>query len=621
MVRIAFLHLIIFLCAFSYSQINDSSMAFQDETVEIKKSDTLSIHAQALQEKAQKLTSAGKFNEAITTFSEAINLFKEINDQEQLVNSFYQRGKAYRNNGNYDNSLKDILESLRIAEEINDYEGIAFAYLNIGILYSIRPEMSEETGIPYFQKALETGRKIKNYTIISYALNNLALVYIDQEEYDLALDFHLQSLSLKQKFGSKKDVATSLENIADIYFKKGDYNTSIRYNNQALNIYREIDNKLGIAHTLLDMARCYEFLEQPDNASGIYKEAIILAEQIESYQLRSGAYDYLAQYYESKNDFRQALYYFKKYKEAEDSLYSENSSRMIAEMKTRYETEKKEADIKRLEDEKTIQDLKLQETEDERLYLLLAAIFTFLLAGFAIYGFRQKQKANKYLEERNRFEIENKKKAINLFGQQVSKEVALELLSDSFKSGSKRLFACIMFLDIRNFTPFVAKMEPDEIIQYQNDVFGFMIDVISKHHGIVNQFMGDGFMATFGAPVSSGNDCQNAVNASIEIIEILNTKLAQGKLPLTKIGIGLHAGNIVTGNVGTTERKQYSITGNTVILASRIEQLNKKYKSEILISREVLEKLDNSKLKTENLGSVKLKGRKEPIEIVRLLMV
>jgi adenylate cyclase len=176
-----------------------------------------------------------------------------------------------------------------------------------------------------------------------------------------------------------------------------------------------------------------------------------------------------------------------------------------------------------------------------------------------------------------------------------------------------------MFLDIRDFTPFMENKEPFEVIQYQNDVFAFMIDIVSKHHGIINQFLGDGFMATFGAPVSSGNDTQNAVNASIEIVETLKQKCDSGELPQTKVGIGLHTGKIVTGNVGTAERKQYSVTGNTVILASRIEQLNKKFQSEILVSREVMEKVDKNDLNPENLGAMVLKGRAEPMEIVRIV--
>ncbi|MFC2088610.1 adenylate/guanylate cyclase domain-containing protein [Calditrichota bacterium] len=215
----------------------------------------------------------------------------------------------------------------------------------------------------------------------------------------------------------------------------------------------------------------------------------------------------------------------------------------------------------------------------------------------------------KSLDERNNIE--------KLFGQQVSTEIVDELINSKYEITGKRRFVCIMFLDIRGYTPFSEGKQPEEIIKFQNDIFGFMIEIINKNHGIINQFMGDGFMATFGAPVSTENDCQNAVDSAIEICNELNEQIKQGNIPDIKIGIGLHAGEVVTGNVGTSTRKQYSVTGNTVILASRIEQLNKKYDSMVLISKEVLNKvqIDNYK----SLGEVDVKGRQKPIEIFEII--
>jgi adenylate cyclase len=215
----------------------------------------------------------------------------------------------------------------------------------------------------------------------------------------------------------------------------------------------------------------------------------------------------------------------------------------------------------------------------------------------------------KSLEERNNIE--------KLFGQQVSAEIVDELINNKLEITSKRRFVCIMFLDIRGYTPFAEGKKPEEIIQFQNDVFSFMIEIINKNHGIINQFMGDGFMATFGAPVSSGNDCQNAVDSAVEISNELNEQIKQGKLPDIQIGIGLHAGEVVTGNVGTSTRKQYSVTGNVVILASRIEQLNKKYDSTVLISKEVLDNIKIEKYKSP--GEVDIKGRQKPIEIFQII--
>lgn len=560
----------------------------------------------------------GQFTEAIEACSRAIETYRTVNDSDALIHALYTRGKLYRISGDYDEALANFLESLSISEETGDKNGIAYAYLNIGIVYATRMGESSEKGLPFFLDALALGKEIKDSTCISYALNNIALVYLDLEEYDKALEYHFESLELKRSLGDKTAEGSSLGNIADIYYLKDDFDRSIEYNRQALAIYRELNEKQGIIYTLLELGHTYTELKNFARANEYLKEALVLVQEQESLQLKSGAYQYMFEYFEETGDFKNALAYHELYKLIEDSIYSVRSSSQIAEMRTLYETEKIQAENTRLLNEQTIRDLQIRKSENLKIFFIIALVLTAAIAGFAYYGFRQKQKANRFLEERNRFEIENKKKAINLFGQQVSKEVALELLSDSYKSGSKKLFACIMFLDIRDFTPFVADKEPDEIIQYQNDVFGFMIDLVSKHHGIINQFMGDGFMATFGAPASSGNDCQNAVDASIEIVRTLQKKSSQGSLPPTKIGVGLHAGHIVTGNVGTQERKQYSITGNTVILASRIEQLNKEYQSEILVSKEVFDRIDQQELNAIPLGSVILKGRQEPIEVIRI---
>jgi adenylate cyclase len=171
-----------------------------------------------------------------------------------------------------------------------------------------------------------------------------------------------------------------------------------------------------------------------------------------------------------------------------------------------------------------------------------------------------------------------------------------------------------MFLDIRNFTPFVESHKPEEVVAYLNKLFHFMIDSVQRHDGVINQFLGDGFMATFGAPVSEGNIPQKAVRASMEIIEKVKQENKAGKIPPTKIGIGLHYGEAVIGNIGSSIRKQYSITGNVVIMASRIEQLNKRWHSQLVISHEVFSQLAKD-VKTVFMPQepVKVKGIHRPV--------
>ena len=234
-----------------------------------------------------------------------------------------------------------------------------------------------------------------------------------------------------------------------------------------------------------------------------------------------------------------------------------------------------------------------------------------LAAGFVAYQLRRRVgNAYRTLQERQR--------VLSAFGQQVSPAIAQALLNAGPEIERTSSFVCVMFMDIRNFTPLVEKKSPAEIVALQNVVFAEAVDVVNRNHGIINQFLGDGFMATFGAPLTSDRDCANALAAARGLIAGIRRLGESGRIAPITIGIGLHAGEVVSGNIGSALRKQYSITGNVVILASRIEQLNKTYGSQILASGEVLAAAGEETAAAASLGPVKVKGREQPIELFRL---
>lgn len=247
-------------------------------------------------------------------------------------------------------------------------------------------------------------------------------------------------------------------------------------------------------------------------------------------------------------------------------------------------------------------------------YLGIAALFFIsghtagLIANQIKKGLLKHYKADK---ERNEIQ--------KLFGQQISKEIVDHLIENKYDIQSRVRYVAIIFLDIRNFSVFAEHKSPEEIIQYQNDVFSFMIEIINKHGGIVNQIMGDGFMAVFGAPVQHENDCQLAVDAALEINKTLELKNKIKTIPETRIGIGINAGMVVTGNVGTENRKQYSITGKPVIIAARLEQLNKELNSTILISKEVYDKVNIDVTITPKQHFTNVKGQRELFEIYQII--
>ena len=245
----------------------------------------------------------------------------------------------------------------------------------------------------------------------------------------------------------------------------------------------------------------------------------------------------------------------------------------------------------------------------------IAKGLVFVLAGFAAGAVarevgRRVAGVLRSMEERGR--------VVAAFGQQVSPQIVEELLAGGGAMESRRAFVCVMFVDIRDFTRTVEHRTPQEIVAYQNAVFGAAIESINARRGVINQFLGDGFMATFGAPVATGRESANALAAARELLAAVKALAGEGRIPPISIGIGLHAGEAVTGNIGSEARRQYSVTGEVVILASRIEQLNKVYGSQLLVSAEVLRDAGEAPPPGASLGPVKLRGRDAPLELYRL---
>jgi adenylate cyclase len=246
----------------------------------------------------------------------------------------------------------------------------------------------------------------------------------------------------------------------------------------------------------------------------------------------------------------------------------------------------------------------------------LAKSVIMLVSGFAAGAIANhiKNKIVRSLEtihERNELE--------KLFGQQVSKEIVDEFIDNKLELTSKERIVTVLFLDIRNFSKFCEGKNPEEINQYQNEVLSFMIQIVNKNSGIVNQILGDGFMATFGAPVENDNHTQCAVSAALQIVNKLKIKNMNREIPHTQIGIGIHTGEAYTGNVGTEDRQQYSIIGNTVILASRLEQLNKEFNSSLIVSKDVIDNMKTEGVEFMSLGDVNIKGFANPIDVYKLL--
>lgn len=214
--------------------------------------------------------------------------------------------------------------------------------------------------------------------------------------------------------------------------------------------------------------------------------------------------------------------------------------------------------------------------------------------------------------------VEERNRISRTFGEYVSPEVMGKLLDLKPDLRSENKNVCVMFLDIRNFTGFAEKRSPEEVVQYLESLFEFMIEIVNRHHGIINKFLGDGFMAVFGAPLSDGKDCANALEAAREILDRVHQEVNSGTILPTTVGIGLHAGEAVTGSIGSALRREYTVIGDVVNLAARIEKLNKRFDSQLLISEMVWQAVSEDRSKAVPMGQVQVRGREKAIQVYQV---
>jgi class 3 adenylate cyclase len=204
-----------------------------------------------------------------------------------------------------------------------------------------------------------------------------------------------------------------------------------------------------------------------------------------------------------------------------------------------------------------------------------------------------------------------------LISKFATKEVADDLLTSGFSLGGKHVDASAMFCDIRSFTTIVEAREPVETIELLNDYYTLMMDAIGAEGGIVNQMVGDGLMAIFGAPLPREDHRRRAVLAARQMVELIRLfneeQAARDKLQI-QIGIGIASGPVVAGYTGTLHRATYTCVGDTVNIAARLESHTKVVDRPILIDDHTRRGL-NGEVVVEAQGELLMKGKTKPIKV------
>lgn len=212
----------------------------------------------------------------------------------------------------------------------------------------------------------------------------------------------------------------------------------------------------------------------------------------------------------------------------------------------------------------------------------------------------------------------NEAKIRNIFQKYVPQQLIDKFFEnpESMLVGDNRT-VCVLFSDIRSFTTISESLKPDELVESLNDYFTVMVDIVFNHNGIVDKYIGDAIMAFFGAPIAHADDSYQSVVTALEmsrLVKIFNQKQIEKGRPEFKIGVGVNFGEVTVGNIGTEKKMDYTVIGDTVNLASRLEGLTKEYHQEVIIS-EFLYNEVKDQIPCRMLDVVAVKGKTKGVRI------
>ncbi|MBI5274219.1 MAG: HAMP domain-containing protein [Chlamydiales bacterium] len=216
--------------------------------------------------------------------------------------------------------------------------------------------------------------------------------------------------------------------------------------------------------------------------------------------------------------------------------------------------------------------------------------------------------------------LKEKEKVKGVLNKVVSPSIAEEILKGNVHLGGEEKVVTVLFADIRHFTELSEKMLPNEVIKMLNDCMTKISSVIDQYEGVIDKYVGDEVMALFGAPLSSENSAVNAVLCAIEMVKVLdewNQQRTKEGLRGIKMGIGIHTGVVVAGNMGAENRLNYTVLGSNVNLAARLCSVSGE--QQVLISKETLSQpYVREKVDYEELQPIELKGFSEPIAVYQI---
>ena len=332
----------------------------------------------------------GSYRKAVSLHEEALDYANKTKDPENIASCYINLANANQNIGKHDISLDLNLKALKIYRETQFDEGIAKALNNIGNVYLYTGDNQKALG--YYLQSIDYKKNIDDDFSLATSLHNLALVYQALDDYNNAMEYFDQALILMHKTNDTYSIGICYSNIAELQFIAKKYSESTKYANKALGIFEQLGNKDGIASMQNKLAETQIAQNNFGDVLDLILKSLDSAKELKNNDLIADNYRLLSEYYEKTGKIENALLFYKKHKALNDSIYSEETNRKIAELNIQYETDQRIKEIELLK--------KDSENKDKiRNYLIYAVVLGIMVMMFLLNLYFEKLKDAKARQE------------------------------------------------------------------------------------------------------------------------------------------------------------------------------------------------------------------------------
>ena len=320
---------------------------------------------------------SNKPDTAIILAEQELKLAQTSKQTKYEAKALNTMGVAFMNKGNYPQAINCYLKALKINEDIKDKQGIGLCYVNIGLIYYYQSNF--KNALEYYFKALKTREEVGNKKDIGACYGNIGIVYQQQANFPKALEYFLKALEKFEETGSKQGIGGCYANIAIVYSGQNNYPKALEYNLRALKIRKEIGDKKGRGICYTNLGTLYNKLSNYKLAVLYSDSALVICKELGDINEARFAYENLATAYSKTNRYKEAYESHVKFKQLTDSIFNEDNSKQLGDLKTQFEVEKKEAELK-IKSDAEKEKLKAISTEEKkRQQVIIASVVGVLL--------------------------------------------------------------------------------------------------------------------------------------------------------------------------------------------------------------------------------------------------